>query len=33
MWYTEEGQRLVDRLMEETMKELEPVGASLPQRR
>lgn len=32
LWYTEEGQRFVDRLVEETMNELEPVGASMPQR-
>ncbi|KAG8161909.1 hypothetical protein KVR01_007674 [Diaporthe batatas] len=31
LWYTEEGQRFADRLVKETMEELEPVGASLPQ--
>ncbi|KAI3396821.1 hypothetical protein diail_11650 [Diaporthe ilicicola] len=30
MWYTEEGQKFADRLVEETMKELEPEGASVP---
>ncbi|KAK2029044.1 retinol dehydrogenase 12 [Colletotrichum zoysiae] len=29
-WYTEEGRELGERLVEETMKELKPVGASLP---
>ncbi|KAK1961430.1 retinol dehydrogenase 12 [Colletotrichum sublineola] len=30
IWYTEEGRKLRDRLVEETMKELKPAGASLP---
>lgn len=32
IWYTEEGRQLGNRLWEETMKELEPAGATLPQR-
>ncbi|EFQ31416.1 retinol dehydrogenase 12 [Colletotrichum graminicola] len=30
IWYTEEGRELGERLVEETMKELKPTGASLP---
>ncbi|KAK2042400.1 retinol dehydrogenase 12 [Colletotrichum somersetense] len=30
IWYTEEGRELGERLVEETMKELKPAGASLP---
>ncbi|KAL2291507.1 hypothetical protein FJTKL_12893 [Diaporthe vaccinii] len=32
VWYMPEGRGLGDKLMEETMKELGPIGASLPQR-
>ncbi|KAK6218922.1 retinol dehydrogenase 12 [Colletotrichum tabaci] len=32
IWYTEEGRKIEARLMDETMKELNPVGASLPQK-
>ncbi|KZL82510.1 retinol dehydrogenase 12 [Colletotrichum incanum] len=31
IWYTEEGRELGERLVDETMKELKPAGASLPQ--